>query len=203
MSFHDTGFLWTVIGLSAIALVIVVIVIMLFLHRKEPKHTNDDINMDTLKEQLASLTNKSDKEIKLKEIKLTKKQEETIIKEKTQSFEVELQNKFNDRPYQELKPFDYFTKKRGTWRKIKENWLNKNKPQNILLVNMELNNNFHTMFLAFIKEGIFKYKQGTYVIDETKHYYISDLKIYAADYHESFALPIIRKLPVADIKKTA
>ncbi len=191
MSFHDTYMLWVVIALSIIAAIILTVVVLLFMRKREQKGIDDKIKLE---EALKSLQPQ-------KEIKLSKKQEADLIKNKEQELEQELEQKFKDRPFQELKSFEYFKRKRGTWRKLKENWLNRKRPQNILLINMELNNGFHTLFLAYIKEGMFRYKKGKYVIDETKNYYIADLKIYAADYHESFTQPIERKLPVADMKK--
>ena len=75
-------------------------------------------------------------------------------------------------------------------------------PAKCVLINMELVNGFHRLFIAVEKEGGFKFRDKKYIFDDDSKYYNMDTKLYVFDYHESIALPIKRKIPVTAIKKT-
>ncbi len=71
-----------------------------------------------------------------------------------------------------------------------------------ILINMELVNGFHRTFIVREKEGGFIFRGKKYIFDDDNKYYNIDTKLYAFDYHENIALPIKRKIPVSEIKKT-
>jgi hypothetical protein len=71
----------------------------------------------------------------------------------------------------------------------------------VLLINMELKNGFHTSFVVAEKEDGFKYRGNKYIFDEENKYYSLSSNLNCYDYHEGFALPIKRKMPVQEIKK--
>jgi len=88
-----------------------------------------------------------------------------------------------------------------SWNSIRQRWISKYKITSAILVNMELNNGDFMMFVADAKEGGFKYKDKTYVIDDSYKYFVHGSKLYCLDYHESFSLPIKRKLPLKELQK--
>lgn len=76
-------------------------------------------------------------------------------------------------------------------------------PKKTMMINMELVNGMHQQFLSIIKsDNTFRYRGKKYIVDAECKYYITDLKIWALDYHENFTLPIMRKIPVKAIKGT-
>ena len=70
------------------------------------------------------------------------------------------------------------------------------------LINMELINGMHDTFYVFPKGESFKYKEGTYVIDDESKYYSVNSSCYCLDYHQSFNLPFKRKFPLNQVRKT-
>tara|TARA_Y100000310_G_scaffold345798_1_gene470097 strand:- start:6330 stop:7136 length:807 start_codon:yes stop_codon:yes gene_type:complete len=74
----------------------------------------------------------------------------------------------------------------------------------IILINMELKNGFHRLFTVREKEEGFVFKDQKYIFDDEMKYYNIDAGsgMYAYDYHEALALPLRRKVPITDIKKT-
>ena len=73
----------------------------------------------------------------------------------------------------------------------------------VILANMELLNGHHTTILAVVDDkGKFKYRGGTYIVDDTLKYYHLGYKDYLLDYHQGFTMPIKRKIPLNDINET-
>lgn len=70
-----------------------------------------------------------------------------------------------------------------------------------LLINMELINGMHKQFLIIEKEGTFNFNNGKYIIDNDSKYYNINAGMYSIDYHERYALPIKRVIPITNIKK--
>ena len=86
--------------------------------------------------------------------------------------------------------------------KIKDFFKDKYFPDKTVLVNMELTNGMHKSWLVIEKNRGFKYKNGLYILDEESKYFNIDAKLWSYDFHENFSLPVRRKIPVTDIKKT-
>ena len=70
-----------------------------------------------------------------------------------------------------------------------------------VLVNFELINGFHKMFIVIEKDDGFKYNGKKYLFDTQSKYFVIDAKLWCYDYHEELTLPIKRIIPVNDIKK--
>ncbi len=75
-------------------------------------------------------------------------------------------------------------------------------PAKCVLIQMELVNGFHRLFIVTEKEGGFKFRDKKYIFDDDSKYYNMDAKLYVFDYHENITLPIKRVIPVSAIKKT-
>jgi len=69
------------------------------------------------------------------------------------------------------------------------------------LIDMELRNGMHDIFVTFSKKDSFKYKNGLYVIDNDLKYYVDSAKLWCLSYHQNCTLPIKRKIPFNDISK--
>lgn len=102
-----------------------------------------------------------------------------------------------------IKPYSPIKSKKKTsvayW---KEWFLDKYFTGKIVLINMELTNGFHRTFTVIEKEEGFVFKGKKYLFDDENKYYNIDAKLYQFDYHEGITLPIKRKIPVTEIKKT-
>lgn len=70
-----------------------------------------------------------------------------------------------------------------------------------MLINMELRNGMFTSFMIRTKDTSFEYAGGTYLIDNELKYYHLDAGLYALDYHQDFALPIRKTIPLNEISK--
>lgn len=79
--------------------------------------------------------------------------------------------------------------------------LNK-RPDKAILIKMELNNGRHIEFIMHedAEKSGFKFNKGRYVFDLEKKYYIISSNIWAYDFHESFTLPVERRIPVDELK---
>lgn len=84
----------------------------------------------------------------------------------------------------------------------KDWWYERKHPATTSLINMELLNGFHKLFLVKEKDEGFKYRGKKYLFDNEAKYFIIDSKLWAYDYHETFSLPIKRVIPVTNIRKT-
>lgn len=74
-------------------------------------------------------------------------------------------------------------------------------PAKCVLINMELVNGFHKLFIIIERDGGFIFRGKKYIFDDDSKYYNMDAKLYVFDYHETITLPIKRVIPVTDIKK--
>ena len=75
-------------------------------------------------------------------------------------------------------------------------------PGRTVLINMELLNGMHRTFLIKEVNDGFSYRAKKYIFDSDNKYFNIDAKMYCYDFHESFTLPIKKKIPITDIKKT-
>lgn len=74
-------------------------------------------------------------------------------------------------------------------------------PHKTVLINMELLNGFHKLFLIKESDSGFKYDKKKYIFDNESKYYILDAKLWCYDFHESIDIPIKRIIPVTEIRK--
>ena len=189
-------------------LIVFVMVIFVWIYnankKKDPKSKKE-----LLEQQLKDLEDaqKAD-EIKIKEAKVIANK---IVKDKKKT-KVEVKEvktvpkvAADKLPqYQDDKGFDVLTERKSKFKlKYWKDWyLNKTHPESIALINMELMNGFHKIFLVKEFEEGFKYKNKKYLFDNEAKYFIIDSKIWAYDFHETFTLPIKRKIPITNIRKT-
>ncbi len=87
------------------------------------------------------------------------------------------------------------------WKYWKYKIMDKYWPHKTVLVNMELINGFHKLFLVKESDSGFKYDDKKYIFDSDSKYYIIDAKLWCYDFHESIDLPIKRIIPVTEIKR--
>jgi len=71
----------------------------------------------------------------------------------------------------------------------------------IMLVNMELRNGQHDTVIIKTNGTGFKYKGGSYIIDDEIKYYNIGEALWTLDYHQDCTIPIRRDIPVNQIKK--
>jgi len=81
-------------------------------------------------------------------------------------------------------------------------YLDKFHGSKVVLINMELTNGFHRLFLVKEKDEGFVFRGKKYIFDDDSKYYNIDTKLYVFDYHEQITLPFKRKFPVTNVKKT-
>lgn len=91
---------------------------------------------------------------------------------------------------------DYFDFKFIT-KKIKE----KLYPEKIVLINMELTNGMHKLFMVLENDSGFTWKDKKFLFDVEAKYFCIDAGLWCFDYHEEFSIPIKRQIPVNTIKK--
>jgi hypothetical protein len=75
------------------------------------------------------------------------------------------------------------------------------KSDKVYLINMELSNGFHATFIVSEDGGGFKYNGKRYIFDDALKYWHLTSGLYAYNYHEGFALPIIAKIDLNEINK--
>lgn len=98
--------------------------------------------------------------------------------------------------------YDFFKKKNFfDFKTMIQNWRINKFAKSAILVNMELANGDHIHFVGFIKKEKIEWNNKTYIVDHYAKYYDHAAKMYCLDYHESFTLPIIRKIPVSAMQK--
>jgi len=85
------------------------------------------------------------------------------------------------------------------WRDL---MMDRKHPDQTLLINMEMTNGFHRTFLIRNREGQFKYRNRTYIIDNDLKYFNLDSKLYQLDYHENLTIPVKRIIPVKQIMES-
>ena len=77
----------------------------------------------------------------------------------------------------------------------------KKKPQNAMLIHMEMSTGSHDQFIAIIKDNKFRYNKKTYIVDTQYKYPDASSGLWALDYHEELSFPIKRIIKVQKIKK--
>lgn len=102
-----------------------------------------------------------------------------------------------------IKNSDYFDRLPVIRRYFEKKKLNKH-PEKSILIRMEMNNGRHREFIMHedSEKSGFQYNKGRYIFDLEKKYYILDSNIWAYDFHESFTLPVERRIPVDEIKNS-
>ena len=141
--------------------------------------------------RLLNIKFKEEKKIFEKEYKkeLENKGKELVIKQKQDTIKA-------------LQPYNPVTAPKKTTFKF---WKNYAKDRffsdRTILINLELLNGFHKLFLVIESEGGFLYRKKRYIFDDSSKYYIIDAKLWCYDFHEGLTIPIKRKIPIADIKK--
>lgn len=92
----------------------------------------------------------------------------------------------------------------GFFQRLKNRWKANRNPEKAVLINMELLNGMHTQFIVLENDGGFTYKIGgtkkKYLFDNESKYWIINASMYCYDFHEGFALPIKRSIPINNIK---
>lgn len=102
-----------------------------------------------------------------------------------------------------LVPYNYIEEKKGlSLHAIREKWTMRMNRSSAILINMELNNGDFMQFVANIEKGHFKFAGKTYIIDVALQYYLISARMYCLDYHESFTMPIKRRIPIKEIQKS-
>jgi len=85
-------------------------------------------------------------------------------------------------------------------------WYNRFKskvmPGNVYLVNIELRNGMHDYFMITTSKEHFIYKGAAYIIDDESKYFCLGVNKFALDYHQDLSIPIKRKVPLSEIRKT-
>ncbi len=124
-----------------------------------------------------------------------------IIKKTSKKLKVKKDASIADTP---RKKFNFlFTKKsKFTFKYLKTWYKNKYYASRTILINMELINGMHDTFMILDKEGGFHYMKKKFIFDNDAKYYNINARLWCYDYHELFALPIKRKIPVNAIKST-
>jgi hypothetical protein len=100
-----------------------------------------------------------------------------------------------------MKPFNPIKKKFLTMPQMKQWWKTKMHPQEALMITMELRNGQHDCFVVVPTGQSFFYKKGTYILDNELKYYHMGARMHALDYHQDFAMPIRKSIPVNEISK--
>jgi hypothetical protein len=75
-------------------------------------------------------------------------------------------------------------------------------PKKNMMINMELANGDHDIFIAAVDQERFNYKNKTYIYDESLKYYVRSCQMWALDFHENFALAVQRKIPLNKLNQT-
>ena len=133
--------------------------------------------------------------------KVEKKKDPIKIIDFKDSEQKNIEEQYNisfSRPYNHI----YDGKKKTKLPYWKNWWYERKFPDRTYLINMELINGFHRTFLVKESEGGFSYKGKRYIVDNALKTYNLDAKMYQFDFHEGFAIPIERRIPVDSIKKT-
>ncbi len=112
---------------------------------------------------------------------------------------VQKQKDIKEKKYKSYNPVkaDRIISKKGIITRLKDRLF----PDRTLLINMELLNGFHKLFLVVEKDGGFNYRKKRYLFDNESKYYVIDAKLWCYDFHEDLTIPIKRKIPITEIKK--
>lgn len=71
-----------------------------------------------------------------------------------------------------------------------------------IMINMELENGMHRIFVVSSEDNGFKFREGKYLLDDESKYYNVENNIWCYDFHERFSIPIKRTLPIAELTKS-
>lgn len=77
----------------------------------------------------------------------------------------------------------------------------KQKPEDLVIINMELRNGMHKTFYVAESGASFKWNKRRYIFDPMLKYFNISFKEYCYDYHEDFDLPFKREFPLNDTKE--
>ncbi len=181
-------FAWLI--LAIVIMFVIGFLVKFFINKSKDKQFRREITPKVspdIEAILASLNKPKKAVVKLrpeKKVKVVKKKEEPVVLQDTKSI-----------PYQVKKPKLSF----GFWK----DWIyDKYFPGKLALIYMELSNGFFRMFKVSEKEEGFIFRGKKYLFDDESKYYNIDARLYTFDYHEGIALPIKRKIPSTQIKKT-
>jgi hypothetical protein len=107
-----------------------------------------------------------------------------------------------DEPNSKMKDVDYRkTDSFFSIARLKKKFNMSFRPDKVYLINMELNNGFHTTFIVTEKESGFKYNGKKYIFDDALKYFHLPSGLFAFNYHEGFALPILSRIDLNEIQK--
>jgi len=67
-------------------------------------------------------------------------------------------------------------------------------PAKTMLINMELRNGMHDLFMISENKSSFKYAGGCYIIDPEAKYFMLGSKCYCMDFHQDMTIPVKRKI---------
>jgi len=94
-------------------------------------------------------------------------------------------------------------KNKNLMRNIKARILDKFKPQQTYLIEMNYANGTISHFPVLSKHQKFKLGANTYIIDEDRKVYVNSSKIYMLRYHEHFTMPYDVEVNSQDMRKHA
>jgi hypothetical protein len=83
-----------------------------------------------------------------------------------------------------------------------KNFYFRTKARRTFLVNIELFNGKHVQRVVVVKNKIFKYNDGFYIIDDSAKYENLSAEMWSLDYHEGIAIPIKRKISYNSLRDT-
>ena len=194
-----------IVGGAFLFVFIAFIISMIVFHKKK---TPEDQPVDKMRAQKLKLENElKDLENKEKTARMLKKLEDEVKKGKAKQISVKhtidkkakvIEADTKTQPYNFMLTGRKKTKLKFWIDRFKERLF----PHKTVLVTMELMNGFFIEFLVTEKDGGFRYRGRKYVFDNESKYYKINSKLWCFDYHENFTLPIKRKIPVTEIKKT-
>ena len=168
-------YLWLV---AVLFLILAITGVMLYLIRKKMKQKFLE------SPEYKKMSKEFDRKLKMKTV--------TVKAEKTNTNDIDNVKGFNLLKSKSKLSFAYW-----------KNWyIERYFPAKCVMIHMELINGFHRLFIVVEKEGGFLFRGNKYIFDDDSKYYNMDLKMYVFDYHENITIPIKRKIPVSDIKKT-
>lgn len=101
-------------------------------------------------------------------------------------------------------PYSFAMEQKKSWlklRSLRNKWNSNTYPEKMVLVNMEMQNGDFMTFTIKLDGDRFIFSEGTYLWDENSKYYNINSKLWMNDYHEGFALPVKRKIPLNELKK--
>ena len=188
---NRTVYIYLIISVGIIVIIVYGIKYILLWRNK--RDTSDSVSNQLTKKELIAMV----KELKNQKKGKVNKIEAKLVASKKVKKEQEIPEDTYQKKFKLLK-----TNSKLSFAFWKNWYLEKYHPGRIVLINMELTNGFHRLFVVKEKEDGFVFRGKKYVFDDDSKYYNLDTKLYTFDYHEQIALPFKRKVPVTEIKKT-